>query len=112
MTTDESARRALVHGPLAEGFSRRVFRLAPGDGVDADRLVGALVIVERGVLELVCQAGTCGRFGRGSMIPLAGLPLVHLRNAGRGPVVLVAVSRGRRATTDEFSADAGSHSDD
>jgi hypothetical protein len=46
------------------------------------------------------------------MIPLAGLPLVYLRNAGRGPVVLVAVSRGRSATTDEFSADAGSHSDD
>ena len=112
MTTDESARHALVHGPLAEGFSRRVFRLAPGAGLDTERLVGALVIVERGVLELVCRAGTCGRFGRGSMIPLAGLPVVHLRTAGRGPVVLVAVSRARTGATDEFSADAGSHTDD
>jgi hypothetical protein len=112
MTADEGAGHALFRARLAEGFSRRVFRLAPGASLDAERLVGAIVIVERGVLELECRAGTCGRFGRGSMIPFAGVPVVHLRNAGRGPVVLVAVSRARTGATDEFSADAGSHSDD
>ena len=112
MTEDDRAGHALFHDPLAEGFSRCVFRLAPGAGLDTERLVGAIVLVERGVIELVCRAGTCGRFGRGSMIPLAGVPVVHLRNAGRGPLVLVAVSRAATCATDEFSAESGSHSDD
>ena len=112
MTADEGAGHALFRGRLAEGFSRRVVLLAPGGGIDAERLAGAIVIVERGVLELVCRAGTCRRFGRGSMIPLAGRSVVHLRNPGRGPVVLVAVSRARIYATDEFSGAAGSHTDD
>jgi hypothetical protein len=112
MTAHGAARHGLFHGPLSDGFSRRVFRLMPGAELDAELLLGAIVVVERGVLELVCRAGTCGRFGRGSVIPLAGLPVVRLRNAGRRRVVLVAVSRARTDATDEFSSAAGSHSDD
>ena len=46
------------------------------------------------------------------MIPIAGPSVLHLRNAGRRQLVLVAVSRARTGATDEFSGDAGSHSDD
>jgi hypothetical protein len=111
MTADESAGEALFRDPLPAGFSRRVFRVAPGLelGLEPGRLPHAIVVVEQGELELECRAGTCRRFGRGSMIPIARLPIAHLRSVGAGPLVLVAVSRGPVRGTDEFPRDAGSY---
>jgi hypothetical protein len=108
MTVDRSV-RALLCGPLPEGFSRRVIRLEHGVevGLEPEAFANALVIVERGSLELECRDGTSARFGRGSMIPIGLLPVDRLRSVGPGPVVLVAVSRA----TDEFLAGAGSHPD-
>jgi hypothetical protein len=111
MTADESAADALCRGPLPEGFSRSVFRLTPELGLDPGCLPDAILIVEQGELELECHAGTCCRFGRGSMIPIARLPVAHLRGVGALPLVLVAVSRGPRRRTDEFQRDAGSYRD-
>jgi hypothetical protein len=110
MTADESA-CALFRGPLPEGFSRRVFRLAPGLelSLEPGHVPDAIVVVERGELELGCRAGTYQHFGRGSMIPIARLPVTRLRNVGAGPLVLVAVLRTR--ATDEFLLDAGSYGD-
>ena len=111
MTADESAGETLFRDPLPAGFSRRVFRVAPGLelGLEAGRLPHAIVVVEQGELELECRAGTCRRFGRGSMIPIARLPIAHLRSVGAGPLVLVAVSRAPVRATDEFPRDAGSY---
>jgi hypothetical protein len=111
MTGDESG-CALFRGPLPEGFSRRVFRVASGLelGLEPRRLPNAIMVVERGELELECHAGTCRRFGRGTMIPTERLPLSRLRSVGPGPLVIVAVSRAR--PTDEFRRDAGSYGDD
>jgi hypothetical protein len=97
MTGDESA-CALLRGPLPEGFSRRVFRVAPGLelGLDTRRLPNTIVVVEEGELELQCRAGTCRRFGRGSMIPIGRLPIAHVRSVGSGSLVLVAVSPSER----------------
>jgi hypothetical protein len=97
VTTDESSGDVLFRDPLPTDFSRRVLRLAPGLelGVEPGHLPDAIVIVEQGELELECRAGTCRRFGRGSMIPIAFPSLSRLRNAGPGPLVLVAVSRAR-----------------
>jgi hypothetical protein len=67
----------------------------------------AIVVVEQGELELVCRSGAC-RFGRGSMIPIARLPVAHIRSVGSRPLVLVAVARA----SDEFPRAAGSHDDD
>ena len=94
MTLDESA-GALFPDPLPAGFSRHVLRVAPGLEVDfeASRVPDAIVVVEEGEAELECRSGTRRRFGRGSMIPIARLPLAHLRSVGSGPLVLVAVSR-------------------
>jgi len=113
MTTDESACDALFCDPLPEGFSRRVFRVAPGLelGLEPDGLPDAIVVVERGELELECRAGTCRRFAPGSMIPIARLPVTHLRNVGPGPLVLVVVSRAPLRATDEFLRDPGSYCD-
>ncbi len=100
MTADESACDALLHGPLPEGFSRCVFRIAPGLALDMGwfRLPDAILVVEQGGLEIECRAGTCRRFGRGSMIPIARLPVAGLRSVGPSPLVLVAVSRAPAET--------------
>jgi hypothetical protein len=97
MTGDESAGAALFRGPLPEGFSRRVIRVADGLEVSphASCRPDTIVVVEEGELEVECRAGTCRRFGRGSMIPIARLPVAHLRSVGPDPLVLVAVSRTR-----------------
>ena len=113
MTADESACDALFRDPLPEGFSRRILRVAPGFelGLEPDGLSDAIVVVEQGELELECRAGTCRRFGRGSMIPIARLPMTRLRSVGPGPLVLVAVSRASPPGTDEFLRDPGSYVD-
>jgi hypothetical protein len=113
MTSDASARDALCRDPLPAGFSRRVFRVAPGLelGLDANDLPDAIVVVEEGELELECCAGTRRRFGRGSMVPIARLPVARARSVGPGPLVLVAVSRAPRQATDDFLRDAGSYCD-
>jgi hypothetical protein len=70
--------------------------------------VDALVLVERGEIELECLSGGRRRFGRGDVLWLVGLPLRALHNRGPEPALLVAVSRrGRPGTTqgrrtDEF----------
>jgi hypothetical protein len=114
MTADESVGGALFRDPLPAGFSRRVFRIAAGLelGFATDRVPDAIVVVEDGEAELECRSGTARRFGRGSMIPVARLPIAHLRSVGPGPLVLVAVSRAPLRASDEFPRDAGSHPDD
>jgi hypothetical protein len=114
MTTEEGAGGALFRDPLPKGFARRVVRVAPGRelALVPGGLPDAIVVVEEGELELECRAGTSRRFGRGSMIPIAQLPIVRLRSVGPGLLVLVAVWRGRPRATDEFLHDAGSYGDD
>jgi len=113
MTERESAGGALFRDPLPAGYWRRVLRVAPGLEVDVEArgLSDAIVVVERGAVELECRAGTRRRFGRGSMIPIARLPLAHLRNVGLGPLVLVVVSRASTPGTDEFLRGSGSYCD-
>ncbi len=99
--------------PLPVGFSRRVLRVAPGLELDfeASGVPDEIVIVEAGEAELECRSRMRRRFGRGSMIPIARLPVARLRSAGSGPLVLVAVSRTSQAGTDEFLRGSGSYVD-
>jgi hypothetical protein len=108
-----NAADALFCGPLPEGFSRRVLRLAPGLelAVESRCLTDALVLVESGAVELECPSGASRCFGRGSMLPLARLPLARIRSVGRVPLVLVAVSRAARKGTDDFPNGSGSYCD-
>jgi hypothetical protein len=86
---------------LPPRFELRVVTLGPGDRRPYDRAEwrGALVVVERGELELECLGGSRRCFGRGNVLCLDGLPLRALRNRGPEPVVLAAVSRRRDGTT-------------
>ena len=72
---------------------------------DEAEWLDAIVVVERGELELECSQGARRRFRRGDVLFLVGLPLRALRSCGRGPAILTAVSR---SSTDEFSARRGS----
>jgi hypothetical protein len=65
MTADEGAGEALFRGPLPEGFSGRVFQVAPGLELGLERgcLPNAIVVVEQGELELECRRGRAGASG-------------------------------------------------
>lgn len=53
----------------------------------------ALVMVERGEIELHCLRGGMRRFGTGSILWFDGLGLRALHNPGGEPAVVVALSR-------------------
>ena len=55
----------------------------------------AIVVVERGEVDLECREGGHWRFRRGDALWLVGLPLRAIHNCGREPALLVAVSRAR-----------------
>jgi hypothetical protein len=55
--------------------------------------LGALVVVEQGVLEVGCGGGEVARFEKGAILFLDRLPVRTLRNPGTEQTVLSAVSR-------------------
>ncbi len=77
------------------GFRRREVRVAAGNWLpylEADWR-GALVVVERGEIELHCADGGSRRFDTGSILWFDSLTLRALHNPGTEPAVLVALSR-------------------
>jgi hypothetical protein len=84
------------------GFVVRLITLPPGrqrsyvEGEWTD----ALVVVERGAVELETRGGACGLFFCGDVLSLDGLQLRALRNAGRAPVLLTAISRSGSSRLD------------
>jgi hypothetical protein len=80
---------------LPPRFELRVVTVAPGHRRDYDQAEwrDALVVVERGELELECLGGSRRCFRRGDVLWLEGLPLRALHNRGPEPAVLAAVSR-------------------
>jgi hypothetical protein len=84
-----------VDRPLPPWARARLVALAPGEerAYTEAEWRGALVVVERGTIELECVVGRRWRFEQGAVLWLAGLPLRALRNAGSGPALLSAVSR-------------------
>jgi hypothetical protein len=99
MSTDDCRERLSIAGRrLPPAFVRREVTVAPGDerAYDPEEWQDALVVVERGEIELECHAGHLARFRRGDILWLTGLPLRVLRNRGPGPAVLVSVARRDR----------------
>jgi hypothetical protein len=77
------------------GFRRWEVAFPPGSerAYDEAEWRDALVLVERGEIELECGPGEPGRFGPGAVLCLTGLELRFIRNPAREPTVLVAFSR-------------------
>ena len=80
---------------LPASLERHVVVLPPGRvrAYEAAEWRGAIVMVERGQIELSWSGSGHHRFGRGDLLWLDGLPLRYLHNRGPEPTVLVAVSR-------------------
>jgi hypothetical protein len=77
-------RLSFIDRPLPPSFELRVVAVAPGHerSYDEAEWRGALVVVERGEIELECLAGNRLSCGVGSVLWLVGLPLRALHNHG------------------------------
>lgn len=82
---------------LEPGFQVRRVAVAPGRtrAYDEAEWSDALVVVERGRIELEGLSGSRRTFERGAVLWLVGLPLRALHNHGREPAVMVAFTRRR-----------------
>ena len=90
---------SLLDRPLPPAFELRVVTVPPGGARPFDEAEwrDALVVVERGEIELEFVAGADWRCRRGDVLWLTGLPLRALHGRGTEPAVLSAVSRRRAA---------------
>lgn len=80
---------------LPAAFERFRVVLASGDSLPtrSAEWAGCLVLVERGSVEVECEAGATGSFATGDLIALEWLPLRTLHNRGPGEACLLAVHR-------------------
>ena len=78
-------------------YEQRRLVIAPGTehASSAAEWADALVLLERGSLEVECLAGARRTFEAEAMLCLDWLPLRALRSTGAEPAVLVAVRRRR-----------------
>ena len=78
-----------------DGFEVRLVAVAPGRSraYDEPEWRDALVIVQRGQIELEGLNGSRQTFECGDVLWLAGLRLRAVHNRGREPALMVAVSR-------------------
>ncbi|BBG04700.1 MULTISPECIES: hypothetical protein [Pseudonocardia] len=81
--------------PGSPTFRTRTVTLPPGASRPhhEDEWRGALVVVDVGMIELLCAAGGRRRFGTGSVLWFTGLDLVLVRNPGEHDAVFRGISR-------------------
>jgi hypothetical protein len=91
-------RLSLLDRRLAWTFSLRLTVIAPGGTRTYDEAEwrDALVVIERGEIELVSQLGSRLRLECGAVLWLSGLPISAIHNPGAEPALLVAVARRAR----------------
>jgi len=77
------------------GVSVRAVVLMPAEAVDylREEWAEALVVVERGTLEVECRSGVRARFGSGALLTFATVEPRRLINPGLTPLVLSALTR-------------------
>lgn len=82
---------------LAQEFEVRLIACAPGSERPFDERdwADAIVVVERGAVEIEGRSGDRRTFVSGNVLCLSGLPLRALRNRGQVTAVLSAVTRRR-----------------
>ena len=88
-------RLTFLDGPVPSRFRLRGVTLEPGSTrpFREDEWHDALVVVERGEIELECRAGSRRRFPEGAIMWLQGMDLQAMHNPGTEATVLSAVSR-------------------
>ena len=90
-------RLSLLDRVLSPMFELRLVALPPGRArrYREAEWRDALVVIERGHIELECVGGGRRRFVRGDVLWLIGMPLLALHNPGPDAALLAAVSRRR-----------------
>jgi hypothetical protein len=80
-----------------QGFEARRTTLAPGTAIasTAGEWLDELVILERGTLDVQCDAGTTCRFAAGDVLVLSALPVRSLANPGPREACLLSIRRRR-----------------
>jgi hypothetical protein len=101
---DAALRDALTRRDLPRGVERWRVELSAGATRPAEpgEWAGALVLVERGALDVECRVGGTRSFVSGDLLALGWLPLRRLRNPGDEPVSLLAVRRNGIIPIHEF----------
>ena len=94
---DHGDRLLFLDRRVPPGFQVRQIAVAPGAerAVQESEWADALLVVERGTIELECRNGARRSFGSGDILCLRRLPLRLLRNRGHSPVLVIALSRRR-----------------
>jgi hypothetical protein len=90
---------SLLERPPPPGFELRVLLIAPlgSHPYRSGEWCDALVVVERGEVELERHDGSLWPFASGAVLWLAGLPLRAIHNPGAAPAVLASVCRMSRS---------------
>ena len=96
--TDEESRAAVLRADRPPAFESWRLALKPGEErlTDAAEWSDALVLIERGVIEVHCRAGGWRAFRAGDILALGCLPLRAIRNPGKTHAKVVAVRRSLR----------------
>jgi hypothetical protein len=104
MPLDPDLAEALGRSDLPPAFERFRLVLAPGERRPTRPAdwAGCLVLVERGSIEVDCDAGGMRSFDAGDLLALGWLPIRTLRNPGAGDACLVAVRRRGDPTEEPF----------
>jgi hypothetical protein len=104
MPPDADLAEALGRPDLPPAFERFRVSVAPGERrpTRPEEWAGCLVLVERGAIEVDCDAGGMRSFATGDLLALGWLPIRTLRNLGTEDACLLAVRRRGRPTTEPF----------
>ena len=96
--TDDESRAAVFRAGLPPAFEGWRLVLKPGEErlTDAAEWSDAIVLIERGVIEVHCRAGGWRAFRAGDILALSCLPLRAIRNPADKSAKLVAVRRSLR----------------
>ena len=93
---DDFGRVSLIGRKLSRRFRLELIVLVPGAERPPDAVTrrAALVVVERGEIEIELTNRVCQRFGSGAVLYTAGLPLRVIRNVAPETVLMSFLSRG------------------
>ncbi|NUR62935.1 MAG: hypothetical protein HOV87_30420 [Catenulispora sp.] len=92
---DGPDRVSFLGRPCPRGFHVQLVILEPGDsvGYQFSDWPDALVVVERGELDVECRSGEHARFGEGAVLAFTALPVRRLHSVGAVALVLSALAR-------------------
>lgn len=96
--TDDASGVSFIGRCCPVQFRRRTLTLQPADAIDFRPIdwADAIVVVERGELQIECRTGRCATFSQGAVLVFDGMTIRRLCNAGSTPLVLSALSRSCR----------------